>query len=550
MRFAIKLILIALVLFLLPLAQVLAADITVNADCGLQSAISAANEDEAVGGCPAGSGADTLFLTLDISIGRELPRITSEITIDGGNRLISGGGKWRIFHVEPDGSLAIRNLRIIDGGSLESPGAVYSAGALSIVDSKFSGNSNSAHAGGAIYVYRGEATISSSEFSGNSAGFHGGAILVEDGAATISSSKFSGNSAGENGGAISLYGGKVTIRGSEFSGNSAADGGAIHLYGGEATIISNEFSGNSAEENGGAIYNYGTLALGDNTFLDNSPEDCFQAHCVSVPGGGIKEPVGPSAPAETTIADTSTTASTLLQPLPEVPRSELLNIERVACTASDLYFMFSFREPTQEHHLFEVTLEAIGDATIEQIFPIPKPLTFSEKLTEVGAELTVKVGKIIIVEGLVEEVPGVSTAVAVGEAGIAVGEAAWELYEWHEEQKALSPYTVTWYNTRVAPPPISFLVHATHSGGSVTVATRRADVALAAQYMREQAEDDPLWENMATQLLGVAMAPVALPVSFYAILLKDLGEEKTAVFFERMLRTPNSLSTEPVSICQ
>ena len=174
-------------------------------------------------------------------------------------------------------------------------------------------------------------------------------------------------------------------------------------------------------------------------FWTTVPTIAISAHCVSVPGGGIKEPVGPAAPAETTIADTSTTASTLLQPLPEVPRSELLNIERVACTASDLYFMFSFREPTQEHYLFEVTLEAIGDATIEHIFPIPKPLTFSEKLTEVGAELTVKVGKIIIVEGLVEEVPGVSTAVAVGEAGIAVGEAAWELYEWHEEQKALSP---------------------------------------------------------------------------------------------------------------
>ena len=233
-----------------------------------------------------------------------------------------------------------------------------------------------------------------------------------------------------------------------------------------------------------------------------------------------------------------------------MPRSELLNIERVACTASDIYFMFSFREPTQEHYLFEVTLEAIGDATLGHIFPIPKPLTFSEKLTEVGAELTVKVGKIIIVEGLVEEVPGVSTAVAVGEAGIAVGEAAWELYEWHEEQKALSPYTVTWYNTRVAPPPISFLVHATHSGGNVTVATRRADVALAAQNMREQAENDPLWEKMLTQLLVLPLVPVAGPVNLYANLLKDLGEERTAEFLERMLRTPNSLSTVPVSICQ
>ena len=175
----------------------------------------------------------------------------------------AGGGHWRVFHVKPGASLAIRDLRIIDAGGHPEivpagqdwppgrlGGAVFSQGALSIVDTKFSGNS--AGVGGAIYVWGGETTISisSSEFSDNSAEAYGGAIFVAGGETTISisSSEFSGNSSERYGGAILVGVGETTISSSEFSGNSAHyDGGAILVGGGETTISSSEFSGNSAE---------------------------------------------------------------------------------------------------------------------------------------------------------------------------------------------------------------------------------------------------------------------------------------------------------------
>ena len=74
----------------------------------------------------------------------------------------AGGGNGRIFEVEASGSLTIRNLRIIDGYGHRVGGAIYSAGALNIVDSKFSGNSAQDY-GGAIFVSAGEATISNIE---------------------------------------------------------------------------------------------------------------------------------------------------------------------------------------------------------------------------------------------------------------------------------------------------------------------------------------------------------------------------------------------------
>jgi len=73
-------------LFLLPAAAVAtpAGGITVSGACTLTDAITAANNDTATGGCPAGSGADTITLTADVNLTSALPTITSEITLEGG----------------------------------------------------------------------------------------------------------------------------------------------------------------------------------------------------------------------------------------------------------------------------------------------------------------------------------------------------------------------------------------------------------------------------------------------------------------------------------
>lgn len=75
----------------LPQGEVMAASMTVdktadddaNGTCTLWDAITAANTDTATNGCPAGSGADTITLAVNITLTADLPNITSEITIEG-----------------------------------------------------------------------------------------------------------------------------------------------------------------------------------------------------------------------------------------------------------------------------------------------------------------------------------------------------------------------------------------------------------------------------------------------------------------------------------
>ena len=87
----------AAVILLLP-AQVLAATINVGDGCSLKNAIKSANRNVSVGGCTAGSGADTIVMSYNIKLNRMLPDITSTITITGGDYSISGKNRAPDFH--------------------------------------------------------------------------------------------------------------------------------------------------------------------------------------------------------------------------------------------------------------------------------------------------------------------------------------------------------------------------------------------------------------------------------------------------------------------
>ena len=77
-----------------PGAPVHAADITVNATCSLSDAIKSANTDTATGGCPAGSGADTISLSGNLAnVGdSEGLNVTSDITILGNAYSVTARG--------------------------------------------------------------------------------------------------------------------------------------------------------------------------------------------------------------------------------------------------------------------------------------------------------------------------------------------------------------------------------------------------------------------------------------------------------------------------
>ena len=116
--------LLSAILIAAPAQTVHAASITVNSSCSLSNAIRAANTDAARGGCPAGSDADTITLTGNITMTAAHPQITSNITIQGGGYSISGDNKYRIFAVEDTGNLTVNNLTMTQGDA--EPGGARS----------------------------------------------------------------------------------------------------------------------------------------------------------------------------------------------------------------------------------------------------------------------------------------------------------------------------------------------------------------------------------------------------------------------------------------
>ena len=314
---------IAILTALLLAPPVYAADIRLSSSCTLADAILAANGDRAEGDCPAGRGADAITLTRDITLDSDLPKITSDIIIEGDGYTISGDNRWRIFYNE-GGALTIKDLTMTKGyvegelirdedGALKVMptansigGAVYNEGELIIINSIIAGNLADS-SGGAIYNRSGTVSIINSSFSGNSAYGDGGAIYNKSGSVSISDSAFSGNSADERGGAIyNWQEGELSIANSSFSGNSAIWGGAIYNWQeGELNIGSSAFSGNSADDAGGAIFSetYGELSVSDSSFSDNSvgfsggavyskgdlsiSDSSFSGNSASISGGAI-----------------------------------------------------------------------------------------------------------------------------------------------------------------------------------------------------------------------------------------------------------------------
>ena len=168
--------------------------------CTLAYEIVAANRDWPAGGCPAGSGVDTIVLDKDIILFEPLPAIASHIIIDGNGYSISGVGNYRIFDVD-GGILTIRNLTMMDGNAANGDGGaikLQNGGRATVRDSRFI--NNTADTGGALFIGWVGAdnswlTVSDSSFVDNHARNGGGAIYAGSGTVTVSNSSFVDNSA-------------------------------------------------------------------------------------------------------------------------------------------------------------------------------------------------------------------------------------------------------------------------------------------------------------------------------------------------------------------
>ncbi len=270
------------VLFL-PISTTGAAEINVDSTRALADAIV-----NAIDG-------DIISLSNDIRLDVRLPKITTDLRIEGGGSTISGAGEFSIFYVASGVNFTLNELNLTEGKAdyciawddknrhyatdctdedkKSVGGAILNnGGVLTVISSNISDNLSEGY-GGAIYSHLGTLNITGSQLSGNHADYSGGAIDFEEGALNIRDSRFSDNSAGV-GSALSNVRASVTITGSSFESNTSIEGGAIsNSRSSEATISESNFTGNSAEYGGGAIGNSGMMSISASTFRGNKSAD-------------------------------------------------------------------------------------------------------------------------------------------------------------------------------------------------------------------------------------------------------------------------------------
>jgi hypothetical protein len=262
------------------------AGTTGGPDCTIRDAITAAKNDSATGGCPAGSGVDTVVLqtgatyTLtqvdNVSSGSNgLPTITSDLIIEGVGSVIQrsfagGTPDFRILYVLGSHQVTL------DGITLRN------------------GRASAGQTGGGLRVSggTGTVTITGCTITGNVAVTGGGGIEVFSGEVVIDNSTISNNSSDVGGGLRALPTvpqSIVTVTDSTFSGNNAAFGGGVNLGGGltplSASFVNVTFSGNSASVAGGGLRIDGPTTMGSSTVTANNGGG-IRVGTSSLPGAG------------------------------------------------------------------------------------------------------------------------------------------------------------------------------------------------------------------------------------------------------------------------
>ena len=329
---------LTIALMLLPIGQILAADITVDADCSLANAIRSANGEDMVEpmmDCEAGDGIDDESesqtedesipgldtVTIDITGANEnmialdaTLAVSSHIVIEGKGFSVNGGGN-QVFNVTL-GSLTVNDLTMTNGFSIGNGGAISVAGAALTLNNSVVRDSGARGLGGGIYALDSDVTLTDSVISGNateaSAEDYPPVEVVEDDDQTeegngdgdaqtatedeeIESQTESADqvepteapeeadvaeAAGTYGGGLYFAGESSSLvvdRSGVDSNSSPEAGGGIYIASGSAAISNSTISGNSASVDGGGIYNAGESVLKHVTVVGNTAQN----------GGGI-----------------------------------------------------------------------------------------------------------------------------------------------------------------------------------------------------------------------------------------------------------------------
>ena len=200
----------------------------------------------------------TITLSEEIELNKNLEinagGLPNGITVNGGSN------KFRLFHVLGGKTVALHNLKLINGGNANYNtfgGAIVNEGNLSLTRCTLSGNKvASGNSGGAISSSLGSTlSLTDCTLSGNTADFGGAIVTV--GTATLNRCTLNGNTArAGNGGAISGNMSTVSLTQCTVAGNTATGGagGGIYCQSSMLTMIHCTIAGNTTNTNGGGVY--------------------------------------------------------------------------------------------------------------------------------------------------------------------------------------------------------------------------------------------------------------------------------------------------------
>ncbi len=241
--------------------------------CSLREAIQAANQNAAVGGCPAGSGNDVIILPagtyrltrtgvddanalgdLDVFPVSEGETLTIQ---SAAGAIVDGNAIDRVFHLGRFGELRLVNLTVQNGRLVDEAGAgILAWGALRlenvVVRNNISAGVSDNSGGGGLCVGcgpgTGQATLVNTQVANNEARRGGG--IFTNRPVEISASSVTGNTA-IRGGAITNFG-QLTLTNSTLSGNTAASAAAIAHEAGSLALLNSTLSHNIVQGSGSA----------------------------------------------------------------------------------------------------------------------------------------------------------------------------------------------------------------------------------------------------------------------------------------------------------
>lgn len=239
-----------------------------DGQCSLREAVIAANTDSATGGCPAGSGADTILFDASLAV----PAVFT-LTLTGANEDASASGDLDLSGILTLQGLGANQI-IIDGNKTDRVFDIKSGATVTITGVTIrNGDPGSGAGGGGILVTgvtpRTKLTLLASILSGNAADMGAGIYGSGTGSSiVISESQITSNTAAVAGGGISNNG-ALTIENSTLDSNQARSGGGIDNFGVSLNLTNATISGNSASDDGGGLYNRGSAMIRNVTFSGN-----------------------------------------------------------------------------------------------------------------------------------------------------------------------------------------------------------------------------------------------------------------------------------------